>query len=65
MKGTLGLSFTGNKNRMLEELPGRVVVMKEGYEIKLSELCKVIYKKEYEEKFKQRWKKARGRGGGV
>ena len=48
------------KIRSLRRWPRRVVRIEERYEIKVSELSKVTYKTEYEEKIKQRWERVRG-----
>ena len=39
---------------------GRVINIKERYEVKVNELRKVTRKSEYEEKLKQRWERVRG-----
>ena len=47
------------KMRSLSRWTGRMVNMEDRYEIKVSELRKVICKTEYEDKMKQRWERVR------
>ena len=52
--------FVIAKIRCLKSWTGRVVNMEERYEIKISELRKVTYKTEYEDKLNQRWERVKG-----